>query len=322
MCRSRAGNAAARPRAPTASRATAQPSDARARRDGPPARRSPRSRRRARPARPARRARPALSQSRCACVQLRVRQSALVAQKQLADPVAGAHQIAAQVLARAHQVAQRLLFGRRHPHRVQLTRHQQPHQQLGVAAIGLHPILGRTRDLARRGDQTLDTGRPEPPRQPKAGRPRLERHPHRPRQARRRTPTTSPVLPSQPLRAQLARPRVNDRGDHLRRVHIETDKRPSLTHGRHPHDCGQRRGPFLDAINPRSSCAGADRHITTGRTRRRPIRSSASNLHWWMKFAAVYPTPFWRAKGLTGQVVSENGVKVTFDTSPESGTPG
>jgi monoamine oxidase len=42
-----------------------------------------------------------------------------------------------------------------------------------------------------------------------------------------------------------------------------------------------------------------------------------------MKFEAVYPTPFWRAKGLTGQVVSENGpVKVSFDVSPESGTPG
>jgi monoamine oxidase len=42
-----------------------------------------------------------------------------------------------------------------------------------------------------------------------------------------------------------------------------------------------------------------------------------------MKFEAAYPTPFWRARGLTGQVVSENGpVKVTFDTSPEGGTPG
>ena len=42
-----------------------------------------------------------------------------------------------------------------------------------------------------------------------------------------------------------------------------------------------------------------------------------------MKFEAVYSTPFWRGKGLTGQVVSENGpVKVTFDVSPESGTPG
>ena len=42
-----------------------------------------------------------------------------------------------------------------------------------------------------------------------------------------------------------------------------------------------------------------------------------------MKFEAVYPTPFWRERGLTGQVVSENGpVKVTFDVSPESGKPG
>jgi len=42
-----------------------------------------------------------------------------------------------------------------------------------------------------------------------------------------------------------------------------------------------------------------------------------------MKFEAIYRTPFWRDKGLTGQVVSELGpVKVTFDTSPESGSPG
>jgi monoamine oxidase len=42
-----------------------------------------------------------------------------------------------------------------------------------------------------------------------------------------------------------------------------------------------------------------------------------------MKFEAVYPTPFWRQRGLTGQVVSENGpVNVTFDVAPESGTPG
>ena len=42
-----------------------------------------------------------------------------------------------------------------------------------------------------------------------------------------------------------------------------------------------------------------------------------------MKFEAIYDTPFWRAKGLSGQVVSENGpIKVTFDTSPQDGTPG
>jgi monoamine oxidase len=42
-----------------------------------------------------------------------------------------------------------------------------------------------------------------------------------------------------------------------------------------------------------------------------------------MKFEAVYDTPFWRDKGLTGQTVSELGpVKVTFDASPDSGQPG
>jgi monoamine oxidase len=42
-----------------------------------------------------------------------------------------------------------------------------------------------------------------------------------------------------------------------------------------------------------------------------------------MKFEAVYATPFWRDRGLTGQVVSETGpVKATFDTTPESGSPG
>jgi monoamine oxidase len=42
-----------------------------------------------------------------------------------------------------------------------------------------------------------------------------------------------------------------------------------------------------------------------------------------MKFEAIYDTAWWRAKGLNGQAVSENGpVKVTFDISPVSGTPG
>jgi monoamine oxidase len=42
-----------------------------------------------------------------------------------------------------------------------------------------------------------------------------------------------------------------------------------------------------------------------------------------MKFEAIYATPFWRAAGLSGQAVSEIGpIKVTFDTSPQSGGPG
>jgi monoamine oxidase len=42
-----------------------------------------------------------------------------------------------------------------------------------------------------------------------------------------------------------------------------------------------------------------------------------------MKFEAIYTTPFWRAAGLNGQVVSENGpIKATFDTTPPDGSPG
>jgi monoamine oxidase len=42
-----------------------------------------------------------------------------------------------------------------------------------------------------------------------------------------------------------------------------------------------------------------------------------------IKAYAVYDEPFWRAEGLNGQAVSDTGpVKVTFDNSPPSGTPG
>jgi len=42
-----------------------------------------------------------------------------------------------------------------------------------------------------------------------------------------------------------------------------------------------------------------------------------------IKFAAVYERPFWREQGHTGQYVCTEGpVKITFDNSPPSGTPG
>jgi monoamine oxidase len=42
-----------------------------------------------------------------------------------------------------------------------------------------------------------------------------------------------------------------------------------------------------------------------------------------IKLYAIYDRPFWRERGLTGQVVSDVGpVKLTFDNSPPSGTPG
>jgi len=42
-----------------------------------------------------------------------------------------------------------------------------------------------------------------------------------------------------------------------------------------------------------------------------------------IKTIAVYDTPFWRSQGLNGEVTSDQGpVKVMFDASPASGTPG
>ncbi len=42
-----------------------------------------------------------------------------------------------------------------------------------------------------------------------------------------------------------------------------------------------------------------------------------------IKVHCLYETPFWREEGLSGQVTSDTGlVRISFDNSPESGTPG
>ncbi len=42
-----------------------------------------------------------------------------------------------------------------------------------------------------------------------------------------------------------------------------------------------------------------------------------------VKCMAVYPKPFWREQGLTGQATSDTGpVKITFDNTPPDGGPG
>jgi len=42
-----------------------------------------------------------------------------------------------------------------------------------------------------------------------------------------------------------------------------------------------------------------------------------------IKCEAIYDTPFWRGRGLTGQATSDTGpVRITFDNTPPEGTPG
>ena len=188
-----------------------------------------------------------------------------MAQQELADAVAGRHQVAANVLAGADQIAHRLFGRRRHPDSVQAADHQQPHQPLGVAAVGIDPILGGALDLARGGHRALNAPRRKCPRQPEAGRAGLIGDPHWCRQS---GAELRHLLghSTHSLHRQLARLRVGDRRDDLRRVNIETHPRPTCAMST-PHDCGPRRG-HSSATNPRISCAGADLYAGFGSNRR------------------------------------------------------
>jgi monoamine oxidase len=57
-----------------------------------------------------------------------------------------------------------------------------------------------------------------------------------------------------------------------------------------------------------------------------PLRDGLTQrmpLGWLIKVQAIYERPFWRDEGLNGMAVSDAGpVNVTYDSSPESGTPG
>jgi hypothetical protein len=95
------------------------------------------------------------------------------AQQQFADPVAGAHQIAAQILPGTNQITQRLRLRRRDDDRPQLPGREQPGELEGVARVGLDPVAGLTRDRPRRADHHLHSGCPAGAGQAKPGRPGL-----------------------------------------------------------------------------------------------------------------------------------------------------
>jgi hypothetical protein len=169
-----------------------------------------------------------------ATVSLRPRAAAAIeahvmSEQQLAQPVPGTHQVAADVLTGADEVTQRLCFDRRHPDRVQAANHQQPQDAFGVATVSLDAIARGTLDLARRRDDALHAGHLKRPREPEPSRPGLIRHPHRPRQpsaerhhfARRAPQTPNHQLPGLAL---------HRRGQHLRRVHIEPRPTANLCH--------------------------------------------------------------------------------------------
>jgi monoamine oxidase len=63
--------------------------------------------------------------------------------------------------------------------------------------------------------------------------------------------------------------------------------------------------------------------ITRGLSRRRAQLLAGIHMGHLIKSEAVYPTPFWRAEGLSGQGVNDEGIaSVPFDNSPPDGSVG
>jgi hypothetical protein len=191
------------------------------------------------------------------------------AQQQLGQPVPAAHQVDPDRLARAHEVAQGLLFGARHADRVQLAGQQQPHEVLGVAAVGLDPLAGRARDLARRRHHALNAAALKFAREPVAGRAGLIGGAHRPRQTgAQRGRLTDVSRQAEPL--QLARLGIEHRRHDLGGVHVQADERSSLRHGwLLLFDCGPPRGGSRAAQLPHDRRGGpAPSTAETGRNNR------------------------------------------------------
>ena len=118
---------------------------------------------------------------------------------------------------------------RRDRHAVQLAGRQQPHQPLGVAAIGLDAI-------ARRRAGSTPARRPDSRRPPPPARARARTRSAPPHRSRAPAPATPPRTPRprscarQPPHPQLARIAIQHRGDHAADVHIEGRPGLSLRH--------------------------------------------------------------------------------------------
>jgi hypothetical protein len=151
----------------------------------------------------------------------------VVAEQQLGESVACAHEVAAEVFAGADQVAQRFFFDGRHRHRVQLAGDQQPHQALGVALIGLDAIARPARNTSRRAHHDLDSCGLEAPSQREPRGPGFICRPHRTRQARRER-RHFVAAARKPLAANFAGPEIQDSSHRPRHVHIERDPGLSL----------------------------------------------------------------------------------------------
>ncbi len=104
--------------------------------------------------------------------------------------------------------------------------------------------------------------------------------------------------------------------------------RPRAGSRRAPNGVARRVADRLDRRAPSARSSPSRRRSPAGSTTQPPLPAARDQLTQRLgqgtltKVTAVYDTPFWRAKGLTGTSVSADGlVNATFDDSPENGTP-
>ena len=194
----------------------------------------------------------------------------------------GAHQIAADVLTRTDQITKRLFLDVRNPDRVQAVDHQQSHQPLSVAAIGLDLVLRRALDLPRCRDHTPNPAPPAahgqartPSAQPHTRRAPVPAAPHR-TQPPQPSPRTDGAQSSLPTRR---RPRTPPPSRHARRGRPRCEP---WSRSAPPYAVvGAARGATRTATNHPTNASRGNRPISTCQAGRQPpygLTSSGSLL--------------------------------------------
>jgi hypothetical protein len=186
------------------------------------------------------------------------------AAQEVREPLAGAVEIAAQILARPDQVAQLLLIDRGDVHERQLARGQQAGEALGIASVGLDPVGRPSGNQSRRADAHVETTLGGGAGEREAGRAGLVDG-ERARPERLQELERDERIAAQSTPRELARRRVEHSGVGLRGVDVEANERRNLRHAvGTSHSWGVGRRPVLRP-SPRTSMSwGAGPSTSTG----------------------------------------------------------
>ena len=159
--------------------------------------------------------------------------SAPPGQKKLRQAMACAHQISAHIVDAAHQVTEALIGLAWHEGEAKLTGGEEPHQPLGVAPVGLHPVTGGPGDRPRRHHLNIQPALIGHAREHESRWARLIHRRHRTIELLQERRNHALRLATQALHAHLAGHGIKHSGDRPRLVNVQANKGHTLRHGRH-----------------------------------------------------------------------------------------